>query len=202
MTEAFPGAYAAQPHYFSPMNYNMIVEINAKLADESVAADMQFERGRTVKGSLTDSEGQPVSGVLMMGAEDHFQTWGHQALPSAEFEVHALGPDSKRGLLFYHEGKKLAGAYVVKPGENGPISVKLEPCGTLSGRLTENGLPAVGVQMTCDRPFEMGEARFEHGSLPEARSRRETTAAFRLLPGSCPGAQVQPARLEGEAHRR
>jgi beta-lactamase regulating signal transducer with metallopeptidase domain len=168
LTEAFPGAYRAHPHYFSPANYNKVVEINAKPGDESVTADMQFERGRTVKGLLTGPDGKPVSGVLMMGAEDHFQVWGHERLPTAEFEVHALGPDAKRGLLFFHEAKKLAGAYVVKAGENGPIAIKLEHAGSLAGRLTEHGLPAFGVQMTCDRPYEMNESRYEHGSLPEA----------------------------------
>ena len=74
-----------------------------------------------------------------MGAEDYYQIWSHQPLPTAEFEVHALGSDGKRGLLFYHEGKQLAGAYVVKPDEAGPLTVKLEPCGTLTGRLVDGG---------------------------------------------------------------
>jgi beta-lactamase regulating signal transducer with metallopeptidase domain len=168
LTEAFPGTYSAQPMYISPMNYNMIVEVNAQPGDQSVAVDMQFERGRTVKGTLTGPDGEPVSGALMMGAEDHFQAWGNEPLPSADFEVHSLGPDAKRGLLFYHEGKKLAAAYVVKPGETGPISIRLEPCGTLGGRLTENGLPLADTQMTCDRPYEMNDARYEYGSLPGA----------------------------------
>jgi beta-lactamase regulating signal transducer with metallopeptidase domain len=168
LTEESPGLFSAQPMYIAPMNYNMLVEIDPKPGDRSIAADMQFERGRTVKGTLKGPDGEPVSGTLMMGAEDHFQAWGHQPLPSAEFEVHSLGPDAKRGLLFYHEGKKLAAAYVVKPGENGPLSVRLEPCGTLSGRLTENGVPSAETQMTCDRPYEMNDARYEHGSLPGA----------------------------------
>ena len=105
----------------------------------------------------------------MMGAEDHFQMWSYEPLPSADFEVHALGSDDKRGLLFYHEGKKLAGAYVVKPGEEGPVTIRLEPCGTLTGRLVEEGgEPRVGVQLTCDRPFEAEDSRFEKGSLPSA----------------------------------
>ena len=37
--------------------------------------------------------------------------------------------------MFYHEARKLAGAYIVRPGENGPLTIKLEPSGTLTGRL-------------------------------------------------------------------
>jgi beta-lactamase regulating signal transducer with metallopeptidase domain len=185
LTEAFPGGYSTQPMYMTPMNYNMIVEIDPVPGDQSIAADMQFERGRTVKGTLKGLEGEPVSGALMMGAADHFQMWGHEPLPSAEFEVHSLGPDAKRGLLFYHEGKKLAAAYVVKPGENGPISIRLEPCGTLSGRLMENGVPSAETQMTCDRPFEMNDARYEHGSLPGA-IKTDKDGRFRVA-GLVPG---------------
>jgi protocatechuate 3,4-dioxygenase beta subunit len=168
LTEAFPGTYAAKPHYLSAMNYNMLVEVDARPGDASVSADMQFERGRTLKGSLKGPDGEPVSGALMMGAEDHFQTWGHEPLDSAEFEVHSLGPDNKRGLLFYHAGKNLAGAYVVKPGEGGPITVTLEPCGKLFGRLMESGVSRAGVHITCDRPYEGDDSRYEHGSLPGA----------------------------------
>ena len=204
LTEASPGLYSAQPMYMSSMDYNMIVEIDPKPGDESIAVDMQFERGRTVKGTLKGPGGEPVSGALMMGAEDYRQSWGHEPLPSAEFEVHSLGPDAKRGLLFYHEGKKLAAAYVVKPGENGPISIRLEPCGTLSGRLTENGVPSAETQMTCDRPFEMNDARYEHGSLPGA-IKTDKDGRFRvagLVPGLKYSLRVWKGnRIIGEAVR-
>ena len=97
-----------------------------------------------------------------MGAEDFYQRWSEQPLPTAEFEVHALGTQRKRGLLFYHEAKHLAGAYVVKPDEAGPLTVRLEPCGTLSGRLVDRGgLPQAGALLTCNRPilFEGGRMR-------------------------------------------
>jgi hypothetical protein len=162
------GFIRARPSYLIPRNYNTLVELNPREGDESVTADITLDRGRTLKGTLVGPDGAPVAGALMMGAQDFFQTWSHQPLPSAEFEVQALGPESKRGLLFYHEGKKLAGAYVVKPGEEGPVTVRLEPCGSLTGRLVDaGGLPQAEVQITCDRPFgDEDESRFEKGSLP------------------------------------
>jgi hypothetical protein len=161
-----PGLVRARPSSLTPTNYHTLVEVNPKEGDESVTTDIEFDRGRTLKGKLVGPDGEPVAGALMMGAEDQFQTWSHQPLPSAEFEVHALGSEDKRGLLFYHEGKGLAGAYVVAPDEEGPVTVRLERCGTLTGRLVDDGLPLAGVQMTCDRPYEGGDSRFEKGSLP------------------------------------
>jgi beta-lactamase regulating signal transducer with metallopeptidase domain len=168
MKESLPGTYRARPFSLNPKNYNVLVEIEPKPGDESVTANLEFDPGRTVKGRLQDKGGEPVSGALMMGAEGYFQHWSGQPLPTAEFQVHSLGADDTRGLLFYHENKKLAGAYVMKPGETGPITVTLEPSGTVTGRLMDNGLPWAGAQMTCDRPFEteMHDARYEYGSLP------------------------------------
>ena len=178
----------------------MIVEINPKAGDESVTADMEFERGRTVKGTLIGPDGEPVAGALMMGAEDHFQSVGASSRclrPISRFT--RSGPDAKRGLLVLSRGEAARRAYVVKPGENGPITIRLEPCGTLSGRLTENGVPSAGAQMTCDRPFEMNDARYEHGRFP-ARSRPTRTAASGSSASSLGSSTAW--RLEGKPHRR
>ena len=129
----------ALPLDLIPGNYNALVEIDPKAGDESVRADIALDRGRTLKGKLVGPDGEPVAGALMMGAEDFYQVWSHQPLPSADFEVHALGTRNKRGLLFYHEAKHLAGAYVIKPDEEGPLTVQIERCGTLTGRLVDGG---------------------------------------------------------------
>jgi hypothetical protein len=130
-----------------------------------------------------------VDGALMLGAEDDvLGAWSERPLPTAEFEVYALGTQRKRGLLFYHEAKHLAGAYVVKPDEAGPLTVKLEPCGTLSGRIVDRGgLPQAGALLTCSRPILFGEdgADFDKGALPSS-IRTDKDGRFRtsgLVPG-------------------
>ena len=167
LKERLPGMIPAQPYPLYPGNLHTLVEINPKAGDESVRADIELDRGRTLKGKLVGPDGEPVAGALMMGAEDRFQSWSGQPLPLADFEVNALGSGDKRGLLFYHEAKQLAGAYVVKPDEQGPVTLGLERCGTLIGRLVDDGgLPQAGARMTCDRPDDRGDSRFEKGSLP------------------------------------
>ena len=164
---ALPGMFRARPSPFYPRNYNTVVEIDPKEGDTLITTDIELDRGRTLTGTLVGPGGKPVAGALMMGAADLFQNWSE--LPSADFEVHSLGSEHKRGLLFYHEKEKLAGAYVVKPDERGPLTIRLEPCGSLRGRLVDTGgLPQREVQMTCDRPGAEDNSRFQRGSLPGA----------------------------------
>jgi len=48
--------------------------------------------------------------------------------------------------VFLHEAKRLAGAIQVQGDAKGPLTVKLAPWGTVTGRLvTEDGTPAPGV---------------------------------------------------------
>ncbi len=174
-----------------PSNFNTLVEIDPRPGEESVTVDIGLDRGRTLKGKLVGPDGEPVAGALMMGAADFYQTWSKRPLPTAEFEVHALGTQRKRGLLFYHEAKHLAGAYVVKPDEAGPVTVRLEPCGTWSGRLVDrNGLPQAGAQLFSNRtifPEELEDEAptFDKGDLP-SNIKTDKDGRFRvsgLVPG-------------------
>ncbi len=203
LKEVLPGMFRARPHSLYPGNHNTLVEINPKAGDESVTADIELDRGRTLTGKLVGPDGEPVAGALMMGGADHFQTWSHQPLPSADFEVHALGSRDKRGLLFYHEAKQLAGAYVVEPDEKGPVTIRLQRCGTLTGRLVDDGgLPQAGAQMSCDRPYEGRDSRFEKGSLPTS-IKTDKDGRFRvsgLVPGLKYSLRVWASRqILGEA---
>jgi len=180
------GTVRARPQLLIWRDLNTLVEVEPKEGEASVTTDIVLDRGRTLKGKLVGPDGEPVAGALMLGARDHFEAWSDQPLPSADFEVHSLGSDAKRGLLFYHEAKQLAGAYVIKPDEAGPVTVRLEPCGALTGRLVDaGGLPQAGAQMKWYRPIEGGDSRFEKGSLP-SRIKTDKDGRFRVA-GLVPG---------------
>ncbi len=176
----------ARPRMLEWRNFNTLVEVDPKEGEASITTDIVLDRGRTLKVKLVGPDGEPVAGALMMGAEDRWEAWSDQPLPSADFEVHSLGSDAKRGLLFYHEAKQLAGAYVIKPDEASPVTVRLEPCGALTGRLVDaGGLPQAGAQMNWYRPMEGGDSRFENGSLPSP-IKTDKDGRFRvagLIPG-------------------
>ena len=56
---------------------------------------------------------------------------------------------------------------MIKPDEAGPVTIRLERCGALTGRLVDaGGLPQAGAQMKWYRPMEGGDSRFGKGSLP------------------------------------
>ncbi|WP_422928825.1 carboxypeptidase-like regulatory domain-containing protein [Singulisphaera sp. PoT] len=171
-----------------PANFNTLVEVDPKVGEESIAVEIGVDPGRTLKGKVVGPDGEPVAGTLMMSAEDFYQRWSEKPLPTAEFEVRALGPHRKRGLIFYHEAKNLAGAYVVKPDEEAPPTVKLEPCGILTGRLIDRSdLPQAGALLICDRPivWEKDGAELDKGALPAA-IKTDKDGRFRasgLVPG-------------------
>jgi|GEM_PF-3416297 len=186
----------SRPHMIIATNYNTLALIDPKPGDESVTADVALDRGRTLKGKLVGPDGAPVAGARMLGAEDHFESWSDKPLPSDEFEVHSLGSEEPRGVIFYHEGKKLAGAYVIKPDEQGPVTVRLEPAGGLSGRLVDSGgLPRSGVQMTGDRPIGDAVGRLERGSIP-APIKTDRDGRFHV-PGLVPGLKYSLAAWKG-----
>jgi hypothetical protein len=174
------------PNVLIPWAYSTLVEINPKAGEDTVKVDIQLDPGRTVKGKLIGPDGEPVVGALWLGTAERFEHWSTpNTLPSAEFEMH-VASKGKCGLIFYHEGKQLAGAYVGDPDGSGPVTVKLERCGTLTGRLIDdNGRPRTGVFISSDRPFNEGESRFEKGSLPHG-TRTDPDGRFRftgLVPG-------------------
>ncbi len=190
------GMVMSRPSYLVPTNFNTIVGIDPKPGDESVVTDIELDRGRTLKGTLVGPSGEPVSGAFVMGTEDFFQSWEHEPLASSEFEVHSLGSESKRALIFWHKEKNLTGSRVIKPGEDGPITIKLEPCGTLTGRLVDDeGQPRAGVQMTTIGPYPEGDAKFQYGSLPDA-IKTDADGRFRVS-GLVPGLKYSLAVWKG-----
>ncbi len=67
-------------------------------------------------------------------------------MKSAEFTAYGLDAADQREVLFFHEGKRLAGRLQVRGDAKGPLSVRLEPWGVVTGRLvTVEGAPRPGA---------------------------------------------------------
>ena len=120
----------------SPCHTYRIVDVPA--VAETFDVDLELTRGTSRKGRLVDPEGKPVVGAQAYGLGSN---WEVKTLDDASFEVTALEPGKPRSVSFMHKERRLAGAAELEPGD-GPIEVRLVPCGAATGRLVDaEGLP-------------------------------------------------------------
>jgi carboxypeptidase family protein len=137
-------------HPFLLMTKHTLVEINPKPNDESIICDMALHPGRTLAGRIVGPDGKPLAGARVCGLSDGGR-WTMDPLPGAEFTVKALQLNKPRLLQFVHEGKKLSGFLRLCGDEKGILQVRLERCGTLTGRLvTPDGKPMARAIVICN----------------------------------------------------
>jgi hypothetical protein len=83
---------------------------------------------------------------------------------SPTIEIHALDPSKPRRVTITHAGRKLVGSVYFKGDEAGPSTVRLQPWGTITGRIVDDeGKPRGSIGL-----WNAGglEPRAEHGMLP------------------------------------
>jgi hypothetical protein len=179
-----------------PMGYHRLLEINPAKDVQTLTCHLEVEPGHTLRGTVVGPDGKPLAGARICGLRSYLYTvWEAEPLQTAEFTAHALTPDRPRNLLVIHEGKHLAGSLVVRGDEKGPVTIKLQPWGTLAGRLVSpNG-----------KPYAKGELRFGWGprgfdvtvgSHPLHSIPRDQTGRFRVE-GLIPGLKYKLVLLGG-----
>jgi beta-lactamase regulating signal transducer with metallopeptidase domain/5-hydroxyisourate hydrolase-like protein (transthyretin family) len=143
-------------------NYNMALTPTKKaptavkevhIADngQNVVCDFELDRGRQITIRVVDPAGAPLTGISAQGTRglhDNAQT-----IPEAQFDILALNDDEQRTVLLHHEARALGKALRVKPadGQSGPLTVRLEPCATVTGRLVDgDGEPAASAELRID----------------------------------------------------
>jgi RNA polymerase sigma factor (sigma-70 family) len=159
------------PYRLYPGNFHQIVEVSPRPGDESIACDVVLDPGRTLKGTVLGPDGKPLAGARVAGLRP-LGYWEAQPLKEAEFTLRGLSPGERRRLQMVHEGKKLAGWLEVRGDEKGPVHVRLEPWGSVTGRLvTPDGVPMTNVSIGL-------------GSLPSVQAGKD--GKFRIE-GLAPG---------------
>ncbi len=166
--------------------YHRVVEVNPAPGAASVTCDLALGRGRTLAGRLVGPDGKSVAGARANGLASHwaFGVWDNKSLPDADFTVEGLVAGRERRVLLLHEAKKLAGSFRVRDDEKGPVTVTLEPWGTLTGRLvTDDGEPRPGVELS----FAANRDDLDVGTLPhDLTPRTDKDGRFRIA-GLIPG---------------
>jgi RNA polymerase sigma factor (sigma-70 family) len=141
------GAFATCPFYCATSDKHVFAEINPAPGTKEITIELQADPGQTVRGTIVGPDGQPIVGGVEIRTLDVFQ--GPQPIPrnSSTFEVKGL-PSGRYRLDFFHPTRKLAGSLHLKGDETGKLTVKLQPWGTVIGRVVdEEGKPRTDVEI-------------------------------------------------------
>ena len=144
------------PFHWGIESYHALVEIDASENNpQSLKCEIALDPGRTLTGTVVGPDGEPLTGSLAWGVRPAFDAYeldiGLPILRSASFTATGLDDRNPRYLLFWHKEKELARAMLVWGDERGPLTVRLEPLGTVHGCLTNpDGMPLAGVTVDSD----------------------------------------------------
>jgi RNA polymerase sigma factor (sigma-70 family) len=132
--------------------YHGLLRIDPSEGDpKSTICTIGLEPGRTLTGSVVGPDGQPLAGAHAAGrASITLFDAGRRKLETASFTVGGLSPDRSRVLVFIHPERKLAKIQKVRGDETGPLTIRLEPLGTITGRILDaGGRPAAGLKVAA-----------------------------------------------------
>jgi hypothetical protein len=171
----------------SPGAYKAVSLINPDEGTQSLALDIEVQPGVRVCGLLSDPDGRPVTGVAAAGLTPQHTK---EILEGPAFEVLELNPEEAREVVFLHREKKLGRILTVRGDETGPLEVRLERCGTITGRIVDhdgmairNGpvFPFSRINGAADTDFVSADksGRFEQILIP----RKKYSFAARLFRG-------------------
>jgi RNA polymerase sigma factor (sigma-70 family) len=142
------GHLLTEPFLCHAFTVHTLVEIDPPEKAESLSQDILLDPGRMPRATVVGPDGKPLAGAQALGLTAFHKSpnWTRAPLKSAECTVYGFGADDERRVVFVHPGRRLAGALNVRGDAKGPLTVKLEPWGTVTGRLVRpDGTPQPGV---------------------------------------------------------
>ena len=203
------------PRGVSPALFNAVAGFDVPEKSETFSVgDLALERGRHVKGRVKDW----VAGTVVIGAGPVLGRGVPLAriveggpslmtpMESDEFTVRGLNPRTGRTLVLLHPEKKLGKVLKVAGDAPGPVDARLEPLGTLVGRVVDAaGKPRAGVRVWAQplaSPAAVKDLTWEfHMAFARVLRVGQTTdpeGRFRIE-GLLPGLKYDVALVEGES---
>jgi RNA polymerase sigma factor (sigma-70 family) len=145
--------------------YHALGRIDPKADVASVQCELKVDPGLTLACRLVGPDGNLVTGAHMRGLTPGGY-WEQRPLAGAELTVRALRPGTPRWLVVLHAGAHLGASVEVKAGMKEPLTIRLKPTGTITGRLlSADGRPwrKQALRICFDKPG----AAVLHNHLPE-----------------------------------
>ncbi len=181
-------AFKTYPSYCPASDKHVFGEINPAPGTKEISLELQFDPGRSVKGTIVGPDGQPIVGGVDVRTLDVFQ--GVQQTPgdAATFEVKGL-PSGPYRLDFFHHGRKLAGSLRLNGEETGGLTVKLQPWGAVVGRVVDaEGKPRNDVTISGALSIQPDPERgmLDNQTTVDAKTTVDAQGRFRiegLVPG-------------------
>ncbi len=190
-----PDFFNTVPFHAIPTNYHTVAEIAPKPDEESITCNVALDPGHALKGTVLGPDGKPLAGARVSGLKD----MGYWLNCGTDFTVESLRPNRPRVLQFVHEEKKLVGLLVLGGDEKEPLSVRLEPYGTLTGRLvTLQGEPLAGADVMCGADIKR-KGQTLHPTALDVRTGKD--GRFRIV-GLMPGLKYGGLRVVKESQIR
>jgi protocatechuate 3,4-dioxygenase beta subunit len=110
----------------------------------TLVRNVTLEPAKTLKGRVVDPDGRPLAGVKVFGLSQ----FAEETLKGTEFTVRGFNLRVKRQLVFYHKDKNLGFFMKELRGATEPLTIKLQPCGSVSGRMVDqDGQPVAGFRI-------------------------------------------------------
>jgi hypothetical protein len=176
--------------------FHAIAAIDVSEKDsKSLTCNVVLDPGRTLRGTVCGADGKPLAGVFAAGLTDAPSVLrGSDPKPkltAADFTAVALNPRRPRALVFWDEQRKLAKTVLARGDEPGPLTVRLEPLSTVTGRLVDgDGRLRAGIdlearyssQQTKTLPGELGKGipGLTTAALPLPRATSGPDGRFRI----------------------
>jgi hypothetical protein len=125
--------------------FHKVIAIDPPKQTSSLTMNIGLDPGRTLRGTLIDPDGKPVSGATVSSRTSLGFT---DTLADASVEVTGLELDRPRPVWFYHSGRNLGRMLLLPGSETGPLTVTLQPCGSFLGRAVDSkGMPRPNVRV-------------------------------------------------------
>jgi hypothetical protein len=155
--------FETRPDSCGIANYHVLAGAQLDPKAEAVTVNLQVDPGRSLMIHVVDPEGKPIGGTTVAGIGDLFP-YSEYDQDSPTIEVHALDPSKPRRVTIAHAGRKLIGSVYLKGDETGPLTVRLQAWGAITGRIIDDeGQPRSGIGLWSAGGLE---PRAEHGMLP------------------------------------